>query len=177
MQSDPSHNETLQLQLSSCQRQVAQLEKQLAETEKRSKSYENDWSKLFDQNKTLREENQRLQHGYESLRLQKGGFGFKMLLLSGLGGFMTAIVLCTLYIKLQPAPPYVATFERFRRDHLFDYEFKLSQGEFDAVQSSLQTCAELPEYRLIYPQIIFTQKILGAAQRHCQTLQHPSPEH
>ncbi len=167
MKSDPSNNEKAE-QLIAAQQRIEELEQQVESTEKRARNYESDWSNLFDQNKTLREENHKIQYGYETLRIQKGGFGFRMLMLSGMGGFVTALLLCFVYVKLKPKPDYVATFDQFRRENLFDYELSLSKGNFDAVEASLIDCSKKPEFKHIQPEIYFTQKVVGAAKRYCK---------
>jgi hypothetical protein len=163
--SDMDHNEQV---IASQKKHIADIEKLLADTEKRAKSFESDWSNLFDQNKTLREANHQLQQGYETLRIQKGGFGFKMLLASGMGGFVTALILCFVYLKLKPKPDYIATFDQFRRENLFDFELNLSNGNFEEVEESLRLCSEKQAFHSIQPEIYFTQKVVGAAKRYCK---------
>jgi hypothetical protein len=168
MKTDPKNNENTKLLTTAQEKRILELESVLQDTEKRARDFQSDWSNMFDQNKILREENHRIQHGYEVLRIQKGGFGFKMLLLSGLGGFVTALLLCFVYLKLKPKPDYVTTFDRFRRENLFDYELALSNGNFEAVEASLGRCKDKQEYQNIQPEIVFTQKVVGAAKRFCQ---------
>ena len=168
MKQDSSNNEKREQLITAQEKRIEELEKMQETAEKRANSFEADWSTLFDQNKTLREENHRIQQGYETLRIQKGGFGFKMLLASGLGGFVTALLLCFVYIKLKPKPDYVATFAEFRRENLFNYELNLSKGDFDAVEVSLQDCIKREEYLPVQAEIHFTQKIVGAAKRYCR---------
>jgi hypothetical protein len=62
----------------------------------------------------------------------------------------------------------VTTFDRFRRENLFDYELALSNGNFEAVEASLGRCKDKQEYQNIQPEIVFTQKVVGAAKRFCQ---------
>jgi septal ring factor EnvC (AmiA/AmiB activator) len=150
------------------QQRIKELETQVAEWEKRAKSFEQDWSKLFDQNKALREKNLHLQQDYEALRIQKGGFGFKSMLFSGMGGFLTALMLCFVYLKLKPKPQYARVFDRFQKEHLFNYELKLSNGDFNAVELSLQECKKRAEYQIIQPEIYFAEKLVGAAKRNCE---------
>lgn len=154
--------------IATLQSNIALLEQSLAETERRAKSFEQDWSKLFDQNKTLREENAKLQQSYENLRIQKGGFGFKTLLAIGAGSFFTALLLCFVYLKLKPQPEFTARFEKFRRENQFNYEYQLARGDFDSVNQSLIRMEENADYQLIRPEITFTRKVLGAAKRYCK---------
>jgi hypothetical protein len=168
MKTDPSNNESQEQLIEAQEKRIQELERLHSEAEKRAKSFETDWSKLFDQNKTLREEKHNLQQGYETLRIQKGGFGFKALLASGLGAFITALLLCFVYVKLKPKPDHVATFDQFRRENLFNYELSLSHGDFESVETSLQLCHEKQDFKAIQPEIYFTQKIVGAAKRYCK---------
>ncbi len=168
MNTDPKNNESTEGLSAGQEKLIRELENILQETEKRAREFQADWSKMFDQNKTLREENHRIQRGYEILRIQKGGFGFKMLLASGIGGFVTALLLCFVYLKFKPKPDYVATFDRFRRENLFEYELALSNGNFEAVETSLSRCLEKQEFTAIQPEISFTQKVIGAAKRSCK---------
>jgi hypothetical protein len=144
------------------------LQQTLAETDQRSRRYEEAWSGLFDQNKTLREENHRLQHDYESLRIQKGGFGFKMLLVSGMGGFLTALVLCFVYLKLKPKDAHTVALADFRRTHLFEYELALSKKQFDEVKTSLDNELSRPENKAIRTNLEILRDMVEAAERGCQ---------
>ncbi|MBL7828166.1 MAG: hypothetical protein JNJ57_16160 [Saprospiraceae bacterium] len=168
MAPDPNDNLHLQSLIEAQEQRILALEKQLTETEKKSKSYESDWSKLFDQAKTLREEKQMLQRQYEDLRIQKGGFGFKMLMFSGFAGFVSACILCFVYLKLKPKPDHVVVFEKFKREQLFNFELQLSRGDFDGVEISLEKLGHTPEYAAIIPHIQFTEKVVGAAKRYCK---------
>lgn len=139
------------------------LQQALAASELRSRRFEESWSSLFDQNKTLREEHQHLQQGYENLRIQKGGFGFKMLLLSGIGGFITALVLCFVYLKLKPKDAHTTALHQFRRTHLFEYELALSKKQYHEVQSSLEKELHNPDYQAIKTDIEMMRELVDAA--------------
>lgn len=144
---------------------VEALQKALAEVRQRSQRYEEDWSNLFDQNKTLREENHRIQHSYEDLRIQKGGFGFKMLMLSGLGGFVTALLLCFVYLKLKPKDPHITALHNFKREHLFDYELALSKKQYEPVKTSLEKEIKNPENQPIRTELEILREVVEAAER------------
>lgn len=170
-----TNQEELRRTVEAASRKIEELEKSLAETEKRAKSYEEHWSKIYDQSREMREEAQKLQHEYEQLRIQKGGFGFKMLLFSGFCGFMTAAVLCFVYFRLaRPVSDREAAFATFVRSHQFNYELQLSRGEFQAVEASLREKANDPAYRIIAPEIAFAEKMVGAAGLYFS--EHSSPE-
>jgi DNA repair exonuclease SbcCD ATPase subunit len=161
MQTNP---EELRRMVEEATKQIRALEKSLAETEKRAKSYEEHWSQVYDQSREMREEARKLQHEYEQLRIQKGGFGFKMLLFSGFCGFVTAAFLCLVYVRLlRPVSGHEAAFTEFAKAHQFDYELQLSRGEFQAVESSLREKANDPAYKIIAPEIAFAEKMVSAA--------------
>lgn len=168
MEQSPTNNENTERLLSEQKKRIEALEQSLAAMEQKARSFEDGWSDLFDQNKSLREENHRLQQDYEILRIQKGGFGFKMLMLSGLGGFVTALLLCFVYLKLQPKEPHVVAFQQFQRENLFNYELSISKGQFDEVEKSLDKCFERPEYELIEPQLVFIREIVKASKHRCR---------
>ncbi|MDO8366164.1 MAG: hypothetical protein Q7T20_05150 [Saprospiraceae bacterium] len=144
------------------------LQHALTEAKQRGLRFEEEWSSLFDQNKTLREENHRIQKSYENLRIQKGGFGFKMLMFSGLGGFVTALVLCFVYLKLKPKDPHIVALHNFRREHLFEYELALSKKQFAEVKSSLEKVIKTPENQSIKTEIEILRELIEAAEKGCQ---------
>jgi hypothetical protein len=145
--------------------QSAILEHQLTECLQRSQRYEEAWSGLFDEHKKLQEETQQLQHDYENLRIQKGGFGFKMLLFSGFGGFITALILCFVYIKLKPRDPHTQALQHFKQEHLFEYELALSNGKFVEVRNSLEHVMQKPENLVIRTDLEIIRELLEAAEK------------
>ena len=161
------NNEMMQGLTPEQKKHVESLQQALAEAKLRSQQFESDWSNLYDQNKALREENHRIQHGYEDLRIQKGGFGFKMLLLSGLGGFVTALVLCFVYLKLKPKDAHIIALQNFRQEHLFEYELALSQNQFQSVKTSLEKEIKDPENQPIKTEIEILRELLEAAEKGC----------
>ena len=144
------------------------LKQALAANEQRAKQFEEAWSTLFDQNKHLREENHRIQQGYENLRIQKGGFGFKMLMLSGIGGFVTALLLCFVYLKLKPKDAHTQALHNFRRTHLFEYEWALSKSQYETVRTSLEKETQNPDNELIKTEIEMLRELVEAAEKGSQ---------
>lgn len=137
----------------------------LTASESRFKQFESAWSTLFDQNKSLREENHRIQQGYENLRIQKGGFGFKMLMLSGFGGFVTASLLCFVFLKLKPKDAHTQALHDFRRTHLFEYEWALSKGQFEEVKISLEKEIQNTDNQVIKTEIEMLREVVEAAEK------------
>lgn len=168
MEQSPSNNENTERLLAEQKNRLEALEQAFAALEYRARKYEEDWSVLYDQNRELREENHRLQQDYETLRIQKGGFGFKMLLFSGLGGFVTALVLSFIYLKLKPKEPQVVAFRQFQRENLINFELAISNGQFGEVEQTLEKSLGRPEYQAIRPQIIFMKEMVKATKNRCQ---------
>lgn len=167
MKSSSPNNENVDQLLVEQKKRIDSLEHALAEADLNIQKYKEEWSALYDQNKELRDKNHRLQHDYELLRLQKGGFGFKMLLLSGFIGSLVAVLLCFAYIKLKPKEAHVVAFRQFQRENLFNYELAIHRGQFDDVEKSLDFNIDRPEYQAIAPEIAFTKNIVKAAKRRC----------
>jgi hypothetical protein len=167
MEQNPPNNDLMQGLTLDQQKYLASLQHDLAEAVQRGQRFEESWSNLFDQNKTLREENHRIQQGYETLRIQKGGFGFKMLLFSGIGGFVTALVLCFVYLRLKPKEPHVAALQNFRREHLFEYELALSKKQFPEVKTSLEKELHRTENQSIKTNLEIMRELIEAAEKGC----------
>jgi len=168
MEQNPPNNKILEGLTPDQKKHLESLQHAFSEAKQRGVRFEEEWSSLFDQNKTLREENHRIQHGYENLRIQKGGFGFKMLMLSGLGGFVTALVLCFVYLKLKPKDPHIMALHNFRREHLFEYELALSRKQFEEVKISLEKEIKNPENQPIKAEIEILREVVEAAEKGCE---------
>ncbi len=149
------------------------------ELEKLRQRYADDLFEERQQVRQLREDRHRILQDYERLRLQKGGFGLKMLALSGFSGFMSAIVLCALYLWLiRPKTEYEAVFESFRSAHQLTFEIALVEGRFADVAQVLEASEGKPEYGVIRPALEFARKMVGAAERGCGSVRKggvPSP--
>ncbi|MBK8922944.1 MAG: hypothetical protein IPM81_15770 [Saprospirales bacterium] len=144
-------------------------QKYMRDLEKLRQQYAEDVFAERQQVKQLREERHRVQLDYEQLRVQKGGFGLKALLLSSFAGFFGGLVLLLAYLLLlKPKAEHTLAFEQFRNAHLFNYERAISAGKFGEVEQDLQYNLGLPENRLIQPEIEFAKKLVGAARRRCE---------
>ena len=109
---------------------ISALEAALREAENKTQKYAQEIEKLRQQYaddlfaerqlaKRLHEDRHQLQLDYERLRVQKGGFGLKAMALFGFGGFLSALVLCILYMLLRPKDDHTASFTRFRDANQF----------------------------------------------------------
>ncbi len=148
--------------------EITALRQALSEAEHRHEKALAEWSVIYDQHKTLREEHRQLTHDYEQLRLQKGGFGFKMLLFTGFMGTIVALAACFVYLKLKPKDPHTVAFEAFQRQHLFQYELDISNGKLDAVEQSLRSEVDHPDNQVIKPELEFIRQLVTTTKRHCK---------
>lgn len=168
MEQDQNNNKIPQGLTDEQKKQFESLQAAFEKAEKRGRAFEEDWLSLFDQNKALREENHRLQHSYETLRIQKGGFGFKMLILSGMGGFITALVLCFVYLKLRPKPAQAQALQQFRRENLFEYELALSRRQHHEVMLSLEKDMKHPDFQSIRAELEIMRGLVSASEKGCR---------
>lgn len=159
--------------------QIVALREELQEARNKAQKYALEIEKLRHQyaddlfaerqlGKRLHEERHQLQLDYERLRVQKGGFGLKAMTLSGLGGLFSALILCVLYLLIRPKDDHTTAFARFRDANQFSYELAISEGRFEEVEKSLLQSQDLPENKLIQPEIEFARKMVGAARRRCE---------
>lgn len=114
---------------------------------------------------TLHQENIDLQHDYEKLRVQKGGFGFKMLFTNSFFAFVVGVVLCYGVLRLTDRRAHALG--HFRQNHLFQLEYDLSHGNFDAAENTLQEQSALPENRPIHHEVEVMRQLVTAARKGC----------
>ena len=105
-------------------------------------------------------------HAYEQLRVQKGGFGFR-----SLGAAMTAsgiagMVLCfaAMYLWQYRGDDL----SDFKRDHLFQIEYALSQGNFQEARQMLDTEKNSDAYPKAKPAIQMLEHTIIAAEKGCK---------
>ncbi len=152
----------------SMQAAEARAQKYIGELEKLRQQYADDLFAERQIAKKLHEERHALQRDYESLRVQKGGFGLKALMLTGFAGFLGGLFFFLMYLLIRPKDNHTAAFEQFRDAHLFTYERAISEGRFESVEQDLQRNLSLPENKIIYPEMEFARKIVGASKRRCE---------
>ena len=169
MKPNPSHEE-----------RIAKLENEVQATKKTAEKYEADLKNLRQQYaddlyterqlvRELQQECKSLQHDYNQLRVQKGGFGLKVLMLTGMLGTLVGILTVALYfVLLQPKSNQQVVFEEYRDANLFNYERAISQGDFEQVERDMAMNMERKEYQLINSEIEFAKKLVGAAKRRCE---------
>lgn len=109
----------------------------------------------------------KLQDNYEQLRVRKGGFGFKMLGMTGFAATVGAVVLCWLYVQLKPRADHPALFADFRGQYQFNVEYALGRQDYQTAHRLLEEAQQNPSYRPIVPEIEFAEKLVKAAEQGC----------
>ncbi len=144
---------------------IAALERAFTDAEHRAQKYALERDAAWQQSKSLQTEVQQLERDYASLRLQKGGFGFKTMLFTGFVGTVVGLILC--YLFFRPKDDDQEVFRQFREQHQFNLELAISKGEFSQADSLLKISLDHPQYKVIHQELEFTRKITGAAWRRC----------
>jgi hypothetical protein len=174
METDPNTHSSPEKMLAEREQKIQALEQALHEARESAQKYSRDreaWQQKFDETaaayqarlRVVEDDARQWQHDYETLRVQKGGFGFKALLIAAMGGAFFGAVAC--YIFFRPADHDAQAFARFQQKNLFKYEYALSQGNFEEVEESLRLEAARPENDIIQPELEFARKLVGAAKR------------
>lgn len=141
------------------EQQIAALEKAFVESESRNKKQQEHIHRL-------QHDIRQLQDDYENLRVQKGGFGFKMLVFSGFCGFIAGLVVCFLFFR--PTNHHSEAFRRFQREQLFQIEYAINEGRFEEALKQLSGFKEQPENDIIREELESIRKVTEAARRHCK---------
>jgi hypothetical protein len=109
----------------------------------------------------LQQEIQRWQEDYEALRLQKGGFGFKAILASGI--LATVVGLLLGWLLFRPVSPNSSTFAAFRRQAGFPLEYALSQHQYKEAGKIVQDQIQQTSNTGIKAELEFIADLVRAA--------------
>lgn len=137
--------------------------KLIAERDQRIARLENDLAAAAHQSRDLHQAAQQLRDDYQILRKQKGGFGFRTLMVCGFFSAVAGFGLHWLVSRIGSEPS--AVFQKFRDETQFNIEYDISQGNFEKVETTLKNSLEKAEYAPIRPEIEFFRKIMGATRR------------
>ena len=85
------------------------------------------------------------------------GMLLSMLILAGLAGFFVQ------KLFFQPTFPSSATFERYRDQRQFQFEYDINQGQFSKVEEALNTDLNNAKLGNIRPEIEFLRKVVRAS--------------
>mgnify|MGYP005854923523 FL=1 len=112
-----------------------------------------------------REERRTLQRSYERLRLQKGGFGFRVILLTGVFAGMLGFLVgyAGAFIKNDAR----RNFDAFSRQYAMDLELHLTRHDFRTARELILTAQKLPEWEPIQPQLEMLGKTVQHAENCC----------
>lgn len=110
----------------------------------------------------LHDERRNLQRQYERLRLQKGGFGFRVVLLTGV--FAGALGFATGFAGAFLKNDTRRNFEAFSRQHAMDLELYMTRRDFASARDLILTAQKLPEWKPILPQL----EMLGRTVQHAE---------
>lgn len=100
---------------------------------------------------------------YQSLRLQKGGFGFKALAATAVAGIVFGFFLHAFFFH--PRDLQTEALKRFREKHQFDIEFALSNGQFEKAEKMLQEAETNWRFYPIKQYINLLQKTVASTKR------------
>jgi len=165
METNPPDRAELEQLLAENVQRLEALEKAFAGAEHRAQKYARENELLQGHHKDIQEELRQLQHDYESLRVQKGGFGFKALSAAAFAGAIAGFLFCYLFFK--PIDDHAEALERFQHEYQFNIEYAIGQGQFVQAENTIKESMEKPENALIRRDIEVMYKIVSAAKRRC----------
>lgn len=151
--------------LQECQAKLAAVERAFAQAEQRTQKSHARQVQLESYVKQLQNEKSELLSDYESLRLQKGGFGIKSLTAACFMAFLSGVLCCYIVIRLRNPDP--SAFRHFQHKHQFNLELMLNNRQYDQAIEALQRSRHEPEFRLLKPQIEMLEKVVAASKNGC----------
>ena len=104
------------------------------------------------------------QHDYEQLRIQKGGFGFKMLLASGL--LATLVGMAAGWLLFRQRDSNAVLFESFNKAAGFNVEYNLSHQQYDQARKIIREFQSNSVYQPILPELALIDNMIQAVQLH-----------
>ena len=111
---------------------------------------------------TLEQEVQQWQHDYEQLRIQKGGFGFKTILASGIAATVVGMALGWLFF--QQKDPNAVLFSQFNKAAGFNLEYNLSHQQYDEAQKTVADYHNNKIYAPIQPELQLIGNLIKAVK-------------
>jgi hypothetical protein len=107
------------------------------------------------------------QRNYESLRVQKGGFGFKALLATGI--LALGIGLLAGWIFFSHKDPDAVVFSQFEKEAGFQLEYALAQKQYTSAAAILENCLDKKSNQAIAPQVKLIQRLVSAVKLSADT--------
>jgi hypothetical protein len=112
--------------------------------------------------KALEAENQRWQADYESLRIQKGGFGFKALLGTGMAATVVGMVLG--WVIFYQKEPNSVLFDQFNESAGFKLEYTISQRQYPAAERLISEFNHNKAFQPLQPEFDLLMRLVNAAR-------------
>ena len=116
---------------------------------------------------TLEQEVQQWQHDYEQLRIQKGGFGFKTILASGIAATVVGMALGWLFF--QQKDPNAVLFSQFSKAAGFNLEYNLSHQQYNEAQKIIIDYQNNKTYSPIQPELLLIGNLIKAVRNSSDT--------
>jgi hypothetical protein len=116
---------------------------------------------------TLEQEVQQWQHDYEQLRIQKGGFGFKTILASGIAATVVGMALGWLFF--QQKDPNSVLFSQFSKAAGFNLEYNLSHQQYNEAQKIVTDYQNNKTYSPIQPELLLIGNLIKAVRNNSDT--------
>jgi Bacterial SH3 domain len=142
------------------QAKMKSLQSELDQLKKESNTQINNYK---DNQNSLNETIMRMRNDYQSLRKQKGGFGFTSIIMGLVVGGLLGFGIHWMFFAKKDEQAVV--FQKFKNENLFNMEYDISQGRLENVENNLKTKADSKEFKSIASEIEFIKKIVGAAKR------------
>lgn len=121
---------------------------------------------------TLEQEVHQWQHDYEQLRIQKGGFGFKTILASGIAATLVGMALG--WLLFQQKDPNSVLFSQFSKAAGFNLEYHLSHQQYNEAQKIVTDYQNNKTYSPIQPELLLIGNLIKAVQMSADTTIQPS---
>jgi hypothetical protein len=115
----------------------------------------------------LEQEVQQWQHDYEQLRIQKGGFGFKTILASGIAATVVGMALGWLIFRQKD--PNSVLFSQFSKAAGFNLEYNLSHQQYNEAQKIITDYQNNRTYSPIQPELLLIGNLIKAVDNSSDT--------
>lgn len=110
------------------------------------------------------------QHDYEQLRIQKGGFGFKMLLASGTLAWLVGLLAGWLVFRQKDSNE--ALFRQFVKASGFNLEYNLTHEQYNDAHKIVQTYQQNETFAPVRAELDFIAALIAAVQLHGDSTLH-----
>lgn len=117
---------------------------------------------INDRLEATEQEVQRWRSDYERLRIQKGGFGFKMLILTGFTALLFGLGAGWWFFR--PKESNSTLFQRFSQAYGFQLEYQMAQKQYEAAERGLAVYRHDPVFAPILPELELINNLVRAVR-------------